>query len=362
MNASNKTYINILKSLAILTNEQNCWLIGSSCLILLAQNFCTTNYQKFNNDGFRQRDLDFVVTRNYDIIIKLSQIGTLRRKKHINAKYKSIMLQTRNINCISSYVFKLGCSHTLSGSIIKNMSNGIPIEFSIDIIEINTSTVKDSMLLWPVCETKRNFAVYCAKNELCYTELSNVSHCKNLTKKTICNMIETLKTNCHLHGSSEYSCTLSGDKVNRIPYSEDNELLQDDSILGKQRRLYDVLKGNSIELARYIDMPMYTYDELDKDKTETNCAVCLTELKGIKNKLIILKCDHIFCVGCIVPLWISYLIVRYNILNKVIYNDECDKNNNKCPLCREEIFEIKDTAVANLELGVNDYELNILNF
>ena len=364
MVVSNKTNINILKSLVMLTDEQNCWLIGSSCLVLLAQNFKTSYYQNFNNknENFKPRDLDFVATCNYNLLDKLLEIGTLTQKKHTRSNYRSLMFKTRNIYCISSYIFKLGSSTTLAGSIIKNMTNGESIEFNIDIIRITTETIKQSMLNWPIAETKRNFAVYCYQNELCYTEISKVSRCRYLKQKTICNMIECLKTTYHLHGSPEYSCTLTGDKINRIPYSENNELLTDDSPLGKQRRLYDVLDGNSIELAKYIDILTSVYAEIDPKQSDMDCAICMTALKDTKNKLMVLKCGHIFCVGCVMPMWISYLIMRYNRLNNFSEEDDCDANNNKCPICRKEIFKIHKNPLLNTELNIRDYGLSILNF
>ncbi len=256
---NNDIYINILKSLVMLTNEANCWLIGSSSLVLLAQNYNHNSYKKFQNDTelFKTRDLDFIVIHDHDILDQLQQIGTITISKVIASQYKSLMFQTRNIHCIGSYKLRLGRSDTLSGSIIKNLIGDRNIEFNIDIIRVCTKTVRKAINTWPVSETKRNFAVYQYNHQLIHTEISDVSHHRDLRALTICNMIETLKAKYHLYGSAIHPYTVTGDKVNRIQYSFKNKLLEDDSITGSQQRLYDVLNGNSIELNQYIDIPFY---------------------------------------------------------------------------------------------------------
>ena len=70
----------------------------------------------------------------------------------------------------------------------------------------------------------------------------------------------------------------------------------------------------------------------------------------------VLKCDDIFCVGCVVPMWIGYLIMRYNRLNNTSSSDEADANANKCPNCRKEVFKINhNREFDNTILDIKDW-------
>lgn len=366
MNISNKKYINILKNLLIYTDKKNCWLIGSSCLVLLSQGYPGNNYKYFLNDTevFKSRDLDFVTTIQHNLYEKLCMMGKLELVKSVNSGYKSLMFRSRNIINVDTFIFELGNPKTEIGYIIKNLINHKKIILSIDLITVSTDTIKDSVSYWPIAETKRNIGLYYENNEIQYTELTDISIYHDLSEYTLGNMIETLKNLLQLCGSPIYSYSLTGDKINKISY-KNNDLIHDDTSLGKQKRLYDVLNGNSIELAELIDIPCYMYNELpEKYDKNIQCVICMNELCEIKNKLIILNCGHIFCVGCIVPLWISYLIMRFNRLNDFISKEEeAGGSSNKCPLCRREIFKIMDKIKRrNKDLNIDDYCIEILNF
>ena len=88
MNISNDIYINTLKSIVQFTNKDKCWLIGSGGLILLSQGYPSDNYKQFIHDTetFKQRDLDLVITPDYDIVRQLKKIGTLIELK---SKFKT---------------------------------------------------------------------------------------------------------------------------------------------------------------------------------------------------------------------------------------------------------------------------------
>ncbi len=99
-----------------------------------------------------------------------------------------------------------------------------------------------------------------------------------------------------------------------------------------------------------------------EEHQDTSCVICMTHIKEVENKLMVLRCGHVYCVGCIFPLWISYLIMRFNRLNKFSTIDDCGANNNKCPVCRKETFKIIDQVDRNQALNITDYPIRILNF
>lgn len=366
MNVPNDIYINTLKSIVQFTNKDKCWLIGSGGLVLLSQGYPSDNYKQFIHDTetFKQRDLDLVITPDYDIVKRLKKIGTLIELKSTDMEYKSLIFKSRMISNISTYEFSLGNSKTLMGKIVKSLSSNVLVKFTIDVITTLTTNIGDILSIWPIAETKRNFGVYICDGNIRYRELIDVSEkCKNLSDTTLCNTIETLKHMMHLYGSNKLGYTRTGDKLNRKPFDVD-ALKTEDILLGKQHRLYDVLNGNSIELAKHINIPCCTYDELEmEDKAEKSCVICCNDLKDMDKKFILLKCGHIYCVGCILPMWISYLIMRYNRINNFSEKGDDDvKSNNQCPMCRKDMFRIfDDKTVFNGELMVDDYRIHFMN-
>ncbi|GAG55788.1 unnamed protein product, partial [marine sediment metagenome] len=56
-------------------------------------------------------------------------------------------------------------------------------------------------------------------------------------------------------------------------------------------------------------------------------------------------------------------ITMYNNLNESDMDDECPSTNNRCPVCREDIFEIQsDVKFFNKNLLIYDYRMKIKNF
>lgn len=365
MNNLNDIYINTLKSISQFTSYDKCWIIGSGALLLLSQGYPGDNYKRFmNSENFKRRDLDIVIADDYDIVHKLMKIGSITEIKTTDMSYKSLMFRSRMISKITTYDFVLGNTSTTSGMVIKNLVNDINVNFTIDVIELIGDNIKPILSEWPISETKRNFGVYYHNRTIQYTELVKVTHrCKNLTDTTLCNTIESLKTLMHHYGSNMMGYTQTGDKVNRKTF-DTAYLKSGDIVLGKQHRLYDVLNGNSVELAKYINIPLYMYDDLAlEDKAEKTCVICCTDIKDVGNMLIHLKCNHVYCAGCIIPLWISYLIMRYNRINNLSEKGDDDvKSNNQCPLCKKEMFKIFDQKIEyNMDLLVEDYRIHFMN-
>jgi hypothetical protein len=368
MNNLNDIYINTLKSIIQFTNKDKCWIIGSSGLVLLSQGYPNKYYKQFinddNDDIFKKRDVDVITTSDYDIVKQLKKLGVMRKIKSTNMGYKSLIFKSRMISNISTYEFELGNHRTILGKIVKQFVNNIKVNFTMDIITTLTNNITDILTIWPITETKRNFGVYKNRNEICYTELTEITDvCKKFTDMTLCNTIETLKNMMHIYGSNKLGYTQTGDKIKRKEF-DINRLKTDDKLLGKQYRLYDVLNGKSVELAKFINIPCYTYDELNiPDKAEKTCVICCNDIKDQDKKFVILKCEHIYCVGCILPMWISYLIMRYNRINNFSEKgDDEVKSNNQCPMCRTEMFKINDeTGEFNDELNVEDYRIQIMN-
>lgn len=362
----NELYVNVLKSMSMLTDKKECWIIGSSALVLLSQGFPTKFYKKMINDSedFCKRDIDFVVTSNYDIISKLRTLGSMNLSKTTKLQYQSLMFKTRNISKIESYEFKLGNTNDAIGPLLTSILDYKEIKINIDIVTLNGSIISNMVFNWPVPETKRNFGVYYRNGILSYDEITYTNKYKNLSSYSLCNMIETLKNLQHHYGSPITGYTMVGDKVKRNPYNY-RHYTEDQSSTSMQSRLYHVLLGNSIELVKHIHIKTHHYHNFPKEQKDSDvcCPTCLTLLEKTKCKLIILKCGHIFCVGCIVPMWIGYLIMRYNRLNETFSDDEADPNFNKCPVCRKEIFKIHNNQeFENTYLDTKDWKIDILNF
>ena len=171
---------------------------------------------------------------------------------------------------------------------------------------------------------------------------------------TLCNMIESMKSLLHRYGSSHLNYSSSGDYVKRATFEEEKELMLDDSIYGKQRRLYHVLNGKSVELIKPIYLKTYRTNELDPDE---NCPICITPVRELQNKLYKTQCGHIFCVKCIFPQFLAYLLMRYN--RSCHFSDDAmdgESNDNLCPICRHPEFEILGT-VQNTSLDIKDYRI-----
>lgn len=357
-------YIKVLKCIALLTDPKNCWMIGSSSLILLSHGLSGKKYQKFKVDNFKLRDIDLIQTSGYNVVNELLKIGSMTLLKTVKTEYGSIMLNERRIESIETYSFKIGCGNNNFSKMIKCLSNNINIDISIDIITIsNDFSIKEVVSEWPITETKRNFAIFQdGINNISFTELKNVKNYIKINNNLLCNTIETLKHLNHYYGSPIRGYCQTGDKIEREKYSPRN-LSIDDNITGKYKRLMDVLNGRSIELIKPIKIRSYYYDELPtNNKDEDKCMICLTPIKDVSNKLFLLKCGHVYCLGCLCPMLIGYLILRHNRLNNTSSSNEGDIHGNKCPICRRDIFEINDrNLIFNNKLMSNDCTISFIN-
>lgn len=351
-------YFKVLKSLVLFTNPKDCWMIGSSPLVLLSNGLSGKCYQEFKKEGFKQRDIDFLQTSKNEIVDTLKDLGTMTPTKIVNVKY-NVLLDQRCIKSIENYTFKIGEGKSSMSKVIKCLTDGVGIEISIDVITLARDVpIKLALSMWPVSETKRNFGIYCTEeSDIVFTELRTVERCIDLSAKTLCNTIETIKHLYHYNGSSKRDCYMTGDCSTREVYDAE-KLHLEDNILGKHKRLMDVLNGVSVELIKPIHFDSYYYEDLPEsiEKEDTTCTICLTHIKDVQNKLMVLKCGHIYCLGCLFPMLLSYLIMRHNRLNNTSSINEGETHNNKCPVCRTDIITVNDrNKIRNKELMVLDW-------
>ena len=89
---------------------------------------------------------------------------------------------------------------------------------------------------------------------------------------------------------------------------------------------------------------MTTFINIDNNKTDENCAICLENI-NINNNSITLECQHRYCKSCIDNLFSSNL-------------------HNKCPLCRVFIDLNKCVIIENVTKNNNNkniFDLKLLN-
>jgi len=353
-----ENHMKILRAIVELTRRGYCQVIGSTCKLIAHG---TTNDENIIQN-IKNRDIDIIQARLSHVETKLNTIGTLRLIKSNKAEYGTPMFDARNIACINTYEFKLG-NNTAIGRIISNLHKS-NYTVKIDIITLTTDSIMNATNYWPISEAKRNWAVFKddSTNSIGFTELKTIpEEALDLSAETLCNAIETLKHILHLHGSTKLGYTKSGDKLIREKF--DTKKLHVFDTLGHQKKINDLTNGISIELIKPIEIPLYTFNELDNTCDDECCPVCQEELKVLDNKFIKLKCTHTFCVGCIFPMWIKYLIMRSNRLIGLHLDDEDGiQNYNNCPTCRESVFKINSNQkIRNSSLNVDDYLIEFTN-
>jgi hypothetical protein len=348
----------ILNSILELTRIEHCQVIGSTSGLIARG---TTDDENVI-EGIHNRDIDIIQTRLSNVESKLNTIGTLILIKSNKAEYGTPMFDARNIASINTYEFKLG-NNTAIGRIISNLHKS-NYTVKLDIITLTTDSIMNATNYWPISETKRNWSVFKdnSTNSIVFTELKTIPNkALDLSAKTICNAIETFKHIVHLYGSTKLGYTKSGDKLIREKF--DTKKLHFFDTLQHQKKINDLMNGISIELIKPIEIPLYKFNELQNICDDECCPVCQEELKVLDNKFIKLKCTHIFCVGCIFPMWIKYLIMRSNRLIGLHLDDEDGiQNHNNCPVCRESVFKINSNQkIRNSSLNVDDYLIEFTN-
>tara|TARA_Y100001960_G_scaffold259178_1_gene278958 strand:+ start:30 stop:500 length:471 start_codon:yes stop_codon:yes gene_type:complete len=93
---------------------------------------------------------------------------------------------------------------------------------------------------------------------------------------------------------------------------------------------------------------MTTFINIDNNKTDENCAICLENI-NINNNSITLECQHRYCKSCIDNLFSSNL-------------------HNKCPLCRVSIDLNKCIIIENVTKKNNNnnnkniFDLELLSY
>lgn len=351
-------YMQILSSILELTRIHHCQVIGSACGLIARG---TTDDEKVI-ESIHARDIDIIQTRLSNIESELNKIGTLRLIKSNKAEYGTPMFHARDIAGINTYEFKLG-NNTAIGKIISNLHKS-NYTVKIDIITLATDSIMNATNYWPISETKRNWSVFKdnSSDSIVLEELKTIpEEVLDLSAKTLCNAIETFKHIVHLYGSTKLGYTKSGDKLIREKF--DTKKLHFFDTLGHQKKINDLKNGVSIELIKPIEIPLYNFNELENICDDECCPVCQEELKELDNKFIKLKCTHTFCVGCVFPMWIKYLIMRSNRLIGLHLDDEDGiQNHNNCPTCRESVFKINSNQkIRNSSLNVDDYLIEFTN-
>ena len=319
------------------------------------------------------RDLDILVSSTYftSLFSDLSRIGNMILKSKNLFKYSA--LKGRNIKEILKYKLVIGGSSSTLFSSYLSFSGVETIEIYIDIVVINDSesfesSIDNILKEWPISDISRGWM--CFKSSEGDIILREIKTKQIRLKETLGFLIEFLKMELR-RTNNAYNQTCDRYKI----ISPDKDLLSNTKI-GEKKRL-ELLRSGKTFLNLKTNYFLYTFTSkqiLDtisiyekdgtmnsifkiifnkiiseeftrdtvsriKEQASSCCPICSDEFHPMSNK-IILPCGHLYCVGCILPQIIKYLVKTINTFNDIrrtTYTGDTsddDLHHNKCPMCR----------------------------
>lgn len=336
------------------------------------------------------RDLDILVSSTHftTLFSDLSRIGNMILQSRNLFKYSS--LKGRKIKEILKYKLVIGGSSSTLFSSYLSFSGVETIEIDIDVVVIDEklfnhtthhngfyqSSIDNILKEWPISDISRGWM--CFKSSEGDIILREIKAKQIRLKETLGFLIEFLKMELR-RTNNAYNQTCDRYKI----ISPDKDLLSDTKI-GEKKRL-ELLRSGKTFLNLKTNYILYTFTSkqiLDtisvyekdgtmnsifkiifnkiiseeftsdtvsriKEQASSCCPICSDEFHPMSNK-IILPCGHLYCVGCILPQIIKYLVKTLNTFNDIrrtTYTDDTsdtlddDLHHNKCPMCRCNILD-----------------------
>lgn len=359
-----------------ITNEK-IWIIGSTAACIVANNIYDDKFF-MRKRGYESRDIDILCENNMipRLYKKLTKFGNLEIREN-PGEYS--LLSKKGILKICKCKLMVGSNDGVGSFLFKRLLNITKIDLYFDIIVVNEGEILDVTKNWAIGDLSRNFCLYKSycNNSLVIKMLSDVKINKNLLRPTMGNMIEWISSYVHLQGGRKVGYTPTGDKYNVVIY-EGREFSRE-SNLDILRMMNTIKNGETIKMMEIPKLVCWKNEEFREirfnsfygdDRKEKilknlkgNCGVCLNELEDINNYKIITRCNHIFCLRCILNMLKKYLIFRLSILNECIQERENDDDSmyNKCPICRDYLVNLSDDVkdkIENVYLRCKDIKLN----